>query len=328
MAGPAARALADPALRDDLDGLFQLPLSGFTSAKNQLAAKHRSSDRERAAAIKAVPKPSLSAWAVNQAYWNAGGAFAALLDAGEALRQAQRAAMNGAPAEPLGAASERVRTALAPVIEAAQQALQRGGHAQGAATLRRISTTVEALAAYGRAATAPPAGRLFADVSAPGFDAVAALAPAQPTAPARAREPEQVPPAPDPTPTADAAQAQTQAPQAPAPAADAAPVQAQTPPSLAANAAQEQAPPAAPDVVDPGERVADAIKRLADAEYAELSAQRQLADAESAVTAARATLATARTAQEQRAQQLAQAKAAAGRARRELRAAKLALESR
>ena len=54
----------------EIDGLFRLPLSDFTAARNALAGRlkkdKRAIDAER---VKALAKPPAPAWAVNQLYW-------------------------------------------------------------------------------------------------------------------------------------------------------------------------------------------------------------------------------------------------------------------
>jgi hypothetical protein len=129
--------------------------------------------------VRTLAKPGLSAWAVNQAYWNTRPAFEALLDAGEAMRALQQRAMHGEAMAGMAAASARLHEAMSPVARAAQEALERDGHSAAQQLMRRVTTTLKALAAHGRADTAPRAGRLSADVDAPGFDLLAALAPAQ-----------------------------------------------------------------------------------------------------------------------------------------------------
>ena len=55
----------------DVDALFRLPLTEFTSARNGLAAQLKKKGRTQDASdVKALGKPSVSAWAVNQMYWN------------------------------------------------------------------------------------------------------------------------------------------------------------------------------------------------------------------------------------------------------------------
>src|SRR5688500_20219066 len=57
-------------LEEEIDALFRLPLAEFTSERNTLAARlkkeKRINDAER---VKLLGKPSISAWAVNQLYW-------------------------------------------------------------------------------------------------------------------------------------------------------------------------------------------------------------------------------------------------------------------
>jgi hypothetical protein len=161
-----------------IDALFQGPLAEFVNERNRLARDLRGRDREVAERVRTLAKPSVSAWAVNQAFWHARPQFSAMLDAGEAVRALQQRVMRGEPVEGLAAASARLHEAVVPVARAAQEALEQDGHSATPQLMRRVLTTLHALAAHGRAATAPPAGRLSADVDAPGFDLLTALAPA------------------------------------------------------------------------------------------------------------------------------------------------------
>lgn len=81
----------------DIDALFQLPVDEFTSARNALANRLKAAGRADAASrVKALPKPPLSAWAVNQLYWRHRTAFDALLAAGDRLRRAQATSLRAA----------------------------------------------------------------------------------------------------------------------------------------------------------------------------------------------------------------------------------------
>jgi hypothetical protein len=54
----------------DVDALFKLPLDEFTSARNALAAQLKKVGKQaEAIEVKALVKPSVSAWVVNQLYW-------------------------------------------------------------------------------------------------------------------------------------------------------------------------------------------------------------------------------------------------------------------
>jgi hypothetical protein len=161
----------------DIDDLFQLPLTEFTAARNALAAALKAAGRtEDAAAVKAMPKPALSAWTVNQLYWRHRRAFDQLIAAGERLRKAQGSRLAGKGGE-LRAPVEAHRDALAEITRRAVALLRDAGHAPTPELTRRITTTLEALATYGSQSSAPPAGRLTGDVDPPGFDALAALVP-------------------------------------------------------------------------------------------------------------------------------------------------------
>src|SRR5712664_2694536 len=77
-------------LEDDVDALYKLPLTEFTAARNALAGRLKQGGRgNEADFVKALVKPSISAWAVNQLYWKHRDAFDQLIATGERFRQAQ-----------------------------------------------------------------------------------------------------------------------------------------------------------------------------------------------------------------------------------------------
>src|SRR5438552_2059905 len=86
-------------LDDDVDALFRLPLAEFTAARNTLAARLKKSGRgdEKAEAdrVKALVKPSISAWAVNQLYWDHREAFDRLIATGGRFHKAQSSRLAG-----------------------------------------------------------------------------------------------------------------------------------------------------------------------------------------------------------------------------------------
>ena len=87
-------------LDDDLDALFRLPLAEFTDARNTLAARLKKSGRgEDAVVVKALAKPPVSAWAVNQLYWNHREAFDRLIASGERFHKAQTSRSAGKVAD-------------------------------------------------------------------------------------------------------------------------------------------------------------------------------------------------------------------------------------
>jgi DNA repair exonuclease SbcCD ATPase subunit len=161
----------------DIDALFQLPPAEFTVARNALAGKLKKAGKdEEADRVKALPKPSLPAWAVNQLYWRHRKAFDQLIDAGERFRNAQSAQLSGKNADMRGPLDAR-REALSELTKLAAGVLKQAGHNATPDLTRRVTTTLEALATYGTHPGAPPAGRLTDDIDPPGFEVLAALVP-------------------------------------------------------------------------------------------------------------------------------------------------------
>jgi hypothetical protein len=173
----------------DVDELFKLPPDQFTAARNALAAKLKKNGHPAESAdVKELARPPLSAWTVNQLFWRHRKAFDALLTAGDEFRQAQAAQMGGKPSDLRGTLETR-RKALSTLSTLAAALLEQGGHSAGPDTMRRVMTTLEALSSFGTHPDAPVAGRLTADVDAPGFEALAALVPQSGRSSARGGEP-------------------------------------------------------------------------------------------------------------------------------------------
>jgi hypothetical protein len=112
----------------------------------------------------------------NQLYWRHRKDFDQLLEAGDRFRTAQAAQLAGKAAD-LRAPLDARREALAQLTRRATDILGESGHPASPDTMRRIMSTLEALATYGRQPEGPPAGRLTSDVAPPGFEALAALVP-------------------------------------------------------------------------------------------------------------------------------------------------------
>lgn len=188
----------------DVDDLFKLPPGEFTAARNALVARLKKSGRDdEAAQVKMLPKPPASAWAVNQVYWRHRKSFDQLLAAGEKFKKAQAAQLAGKAADLRGPLDAR-RQALAELSKIAADVLREAGYTATPDAMRRINTTLEALATYGAHPEAPPAGRLTNDVDPPGFEALTALVPRGSRAGLKGTEPTRVIPfqrkAPEPRP--------------------------------------------------------------------------------------------------------------------------------
>ena len=167
----------------DVDALFKLAPGEFTAARNALSTQLKKAGRQQEAAdVKALTRPSVSAWVVNQLYWRHRKLFGRLLDTGERLRRAQ---LTGASTrEPIDARRE----AVAKLAGIAETLLRDGNSGATRDLLRRVTTTLEALASYHSLPGAPVAGRLIDDVEPPGFDALAGLLPPAAAKPPRRTE--------------------------------------------------------------------------------------------------------------------------------------------
>ena len=87
---------------------------------------------------------------------------------------------------------EARREAQAALVRIAADVLRDGGYSGTRDMLRRVTSTLEALATYGSLPDAPRAGRLTAELEPPGFDMVAVLLPLSGETP---REAAKTPPA-------------------------------------------------------------------------------------------------------------------------------------
>jgi hypothetical protein len=162
---------------NDIDALFQLSPPEFVAARNALAAQLKKAGRDDVAGrVRSLPKPSISAWTVNQLYWRHRAAFEKLLATGERFRQAQASKLAGKGGDLHRLLNER-REELSAMSRLAVEILQRSSGTAPAGVMRRITASLEALSAYGTLEGAPRAGRLVEDVDPPGFDALAALVP-------------------------------------------------------------------------------------------------------------------------------------------------------
>ena len=162
-------------LEDDIDALFRLPLAEFTGERNTLAARLKKEGRRNDAdRVKLLAKPSVSAWAVNQLYWDHREAFDQLMASGKRLRPAQKLRLAGKVASVRDSLDAR-REALVNLSDLAAELLRDAGSNPSLDTLRRVTTTLEALSAHALHSDGPTPGRLTQDLDPPSFDSLASL---------------------------------------------------------------------------------------------------------------------------------------------------------
>jgi hypothetical protein len=188
-----------PGIEDETDRLFGLPLDEFTTARNGLARQlKRDGDAEGAAAVQALPKPTVAAWTVNQLARGDAAAVRTLLDAAEALRAAQNRLLGGEDAsDALRQATIRERDVIRALTERAEAVLREAGRPAPQAMLERVASTLRAAAVDDQGRRLLETGRLTAELDPAGFgglaDGPAARGPRKPrtrksSAPDRRRE--------------------------------------------------------------------------------------------------------------------------------------------
>jgi len=164
-------------LESDVDALFTLSLTEFTGARNALAARLKKSGRgDEAARVKALAKPSVSAWAVNQLYWNHRELFDQLIASGERFQKAQTSRLSGKAAD-MREALEARRKSITDLSDLATELLRDAAQNPSLDTIRRITTTLEGVSAYAQRSDGPRPGRLTHDVDPPGFESLASFVP-------------------------------------------------------------------------------------------------------------------------------------------------------
>jgi len=184
---------ANKTIDSDIDALFRLPLAEFIGARKTLAARlKQEGNSETADRVKALAKPSISVWAVNQLYWRHRDEFDRLVAAGQRFRRAHTT--RTAKAGELNEALDTRREALNHLSDLASALLREGGHNPGLETMRRIATTLEAISAYPVLPDDQALGRLSKDLDPPGFESLAPFIRAVATT-RRADEPAKLTPA-------------------------------------------------------------------------------------------------------------------------------------
>ena len=148
----------------EIDRLYQLPLDEFTAARNALA-KEAGPDASR---VRALAKPPLAAWAVNQLHWKDRDTWDTLIAAAQNAQRAHKAVLAGRAGD-VRAAGKVHDDAVESALKATLRLLTDAGHPVTDATKQAIVTTLRALPGD----EAP--GRLTTALQPGGFEALAGL---------------------------------------------------------------------------------------------------------------------------------------------------------
>jgi DNA repair exonuclease SbcCD ATPase subunit len=153
----------------EIDALYQAPPGEFTAARNALA-KTLTGDAARQ--VKALKKPTVVPWAVNQVFWKARAVYDRVMERGRALRTAQIASLKGRKSD-VRSAMEAHRKAVGEAVHRAQSIAADAGLNPDTDQLARM---FEALSL----AASPPeeAGRFVEAMEPMGFEALSGVTPA------------------------------------------------------------------------------------------------------------------------------------------------------
>jgi hypothetical protein len=162
---------ADPASE-----LYALPLDEFTPARNELANKLAAAgDKPAAEAVRALRKPSVPAWAVNQVARSAPKGIAALFDTGKQLHAAQQKLIRSGDTGAVKEATTAERAAVRALVAEAKSILTEAGHTPNEATLDRVADTFYATAVDDEGRELVRTGTLTKELKRVGFGDVGGL---------------------------------------------------------------------------------------------------------------------------------------------------------
>ncbi len=157
-------------MADEADELYALPLDEFTSARNELEKRLRKDgQRDEAAEVKALRKPTVPAWALNQVARQRPGEVGDLIDAGRRVREAQDELLAGGDREALDRAGSDQRALVRTLVRATVDAGKEGGIGTGAAFEDKVGATLRAAAADDEVGAQLVAGRLEREHEAVGL---------------------------------------------------------------------------------------------------------------------------------------------------------------
>jgi hypothetical protein len=184
----------------DIDRLYALPLEEFTRERDELAKRLRKEgEREAADAVKALRKPSVAAWAVNQVRRDRPEEMRQLLDVAEELHRVYAGLSSAGARGRLEEAADMQRDLIRSLVRCAGQLLEAGGHNASSAILEKVAETFRAAALDEELREHVAAGTVVKEQRAAGLGPLASLPPAaKKAAKKKAAKKKPEPPKPDP----------------------------------------------------------------------------------------------------------------------------------
>ena len=130
---------------DRVAALDELAPEEFIAARDHLAKELQDGgDRDGAADVRKLKRPSMAAWVLNQLVRRHGSEVEELISAGQQLREAQRAALEGGDRSALREAGAARRTLTDRLMDLSRDILTEAGHAASRTHLDRVERTLQA----------------------------------------------------------------------------------------------------------------------------------------------------------------------------------------
>lgn len=180
-------------LDTEIQRLYGLPFGEFTAARNALAKElKKQGDKDASEEVASLPKPSVSAWAVNHLFTTHSEDMEELLASGERARKALRSILSGGDPGALRDAIQEARDLANDLRDRAVEAVAEESRKPGPAIVERIATNLQSLAFSPAAEPVIQRGWMDVDLPPPGFEVLAGLQLA--ALPKKAARPKPAPP--------------------------------------------------------------------------------------------------------------------------------------
>jgi hypothetical protein len=156
-------------LDEEIDRLYGTPLDEFVHERDELARRlTRDGEREAGARVKALRKPTVGAWALNQAVRRRRAETDALLATGKRLRAAHEELLSGGDSAVLRETMEEERSLTSALADCAEAIASETGKS-GPALRDRVRATLHAAAVQEEAREELAAGRFVREREAVGL---------------------------------------------------------------------------------------------------------------------------------------------------------------
>ena len=163
-------------LDTEIQRLYGLPFGEFTAARNSLAKQlKKDGDKDASEEVASLPKPTVSAWAVNHLFTTHSEDMEELLASGDRARKALRSILSGGDPGALRDAIQEARDLANTLRDRAVEAVAEETRKPSPAVVDRIATNLQSLAFSPAAEPVIERGWMDVDLPPPGFEVLAGL---------------------------------------------------------------------------------------------------------------------------------------------------------